>query len=452
MANINVLTRRKQMVVLIAVALGLSVIGGVAWYIGAPSKATPGKSQAKKPVPDMTGAVTSSTFGKKVSDTAVADLQHTANQADKKLASFENQLNKLASENKAYREKIQSQDDDIKLLQTQIDAMNQAGGSGSDHASPGPGTPAGTLPVGGGSGAVPPPTAFYPGVAGNQTTVNIAPQLNQGLSTMSIDYGEKKDDTPALPYIPSGSFAGATVIEGADANASVTGESASSPMQFRLTGKVILPNDGEYDLRGCFVTAAAYGDISSERALLRTDRLSCRLHGHVIDQPFKGHVSFMGKNGIRAEPVIRNGKIVGYAFAGGAIDAMGSAISNVGSTRVGLGAANTVSGGDVARAGLGGGTSQAGKTLSDYFIKRAEQYHPVIPVGAGVQVSVVFQEGFQLQYADVKKEKKSTVSSQEKATGNGITITKEALRNLNLGDSVGAMKDQIQAGMQESMR
>lgn len=452
MANINVLTRRKQMAVLIAVALGLSAIGGIAWYIGAPSKASPGKTQAKKPVPDMTGAVTSSTFGKKVSDTAVADLQHTANEADKKLASFENQLNKLASENKAYREKIQSQDDDIKLLQTQIDAMNQAGDSGSGHASPGPDMPAGTLPVGGGSGAVPPPTAFYPGVPGNQTTVNIAPQLNQGLSTLSIDYGEKKDDAPALPYIPSGSFVGATVIEGADANASVTGESASSPMQFRLTGKVILPNDGEYDLRGCFVTAAAYGDISSERALLRTDRLSCRIHGHVIDQPFKGHVSFMGKNGIRAEPVIRNGKIVGYAFAGGAIDAMGSAISNVGSTSVGLGAANTVSGGDVARAGLGGGTSQAGKTLSDYFIKRAEQYHPVIPVGAGVQVSVVFQEGFQLQYADVKKEKKSTVSSQEKATGNGITITKEALRNLNLGDSVGAMKDQIQAGMQESMR
>lgn len=452
MANINVLTRRKQMVVLIVVALGLSAIGGVAWYIGTPSKASPGKSQAKKPVPDMTGAVTSSTFGKKVSDTAVADLQHTANEADKKLASFENQLNKLASENKAYRDKIQSQDDDIKLLQTQIDAMNLAGESGSGHATPGPGALASTLPVGGGSGAVPPPTAFYPGVPGNQTTVNIAPQLNQGLSTMSIDYGGKKDDAPALPYIPSGSFAGAMVIEGADANASVTGESASSPMQFRLTGKVILPNDGEYDLRGCFVTAAAYGDISSERALLRTDRLSCRIHGHVIDQPFKGHVSFMGKNGIRAEPVIRNGKIVGYAFAGGAIDAMGSAISNVGSTSVGLGAANTVSGGDVARAGLGGGTLQAGKTLSDYFIKRAEQYHPVIPVGAGVQVSVVFQEGFQLQYADVRKEKKPAISSQEKATGNGITITREALRNLNLGDSVGAMKDQIQAGMQESMK
>ncbi|MFC7506582.1 hypothetical protein ACFQUX_02935 [Pantoea stewartii] len=94
MANINVLTRRKQTALLVAVALGLSAIGGVAWYIGSPSKASPGKSQPKKPVPDMTGAVTSTTFGKKVSDTAVADLQHTATEADKKLGQFENQLKK----------------------------------------------------------------------------------------------------------------------------------------------------------------------------------------------------------------------------------------------------------------------------------------------------------------------------------------------------------------------
>ncbi|MCS6068775.1 hypothetical protein LNO81_30195 [Klebsiella variicola subsp. variicola] len=128
-----------------------------------------------------------------------------------------------------------------------------------------------------------------------------------------------------------------------------------------MTGKVILPNDGEYDLRGCFVTAAAYGDISSERALLRTDRLSCRIHNRIIDQKIKGHVSFMGKNGIRATPVIRNGKIVGYAFAGGAIDAMGSAMSSVGSTTVGLGSSHSVTSGDVARAGLGGEPPRQGR-------------------------------------------------------------------------------------------
>ncbi|WP_058914193.1 TrbI/VirB10 family protein [Entomohabitans teleogrylli] len=441
MANINVLTRRKQMVVLIAVALGLSAIGGVAWYIGQPVKSKPSEKTRAKPVPKLTGTVNSSSFDRKVSQTAVADLQYTATEADKKLKAFDSRLKKMESENRAHREKIQAQEEELKLLQTQLEIAQQNGPVDSGALQP----YGGTLPVGGAGspggtgaapGAVPPPTAFYPpgGLPANQTTYNINPQVRQGLSSVTIDYGDEEDAASELPYLPSGSFARAMVIEGADANASVTGSSSPSPMQFRLTGKVMMPNDEEYDLRSCFVTAAAYGDISSERSLVRTDRLSCRVNGKTIDQPFKGHVSFMGKNGIRADPVIRNGKLIGYAFAGGAVDAMGSAISSIGSTTVGLGAASTVSGGDVARAGLGGGVGQAGKTLSDYWIKRAEQFHPVIPVGAGVEVTVVFQEGFQLEYAGAKK--KARPAPVKEAVNSGISITREALRELNLGDIV----------------
>ncbi len=46
--------------------------------------------------------------------------------------------------------------------------------------------------------------------------------------------------------------------------------------------------------------------------------------------------------------------------------------------------------------GVGGGASKAAQTLSEYYIKRAEQYHPVIPIG-GNEVTVVFQDGFQLK-------------------------------------------------------
>ncbi|EKB5322764.1 conjugal transfer protein TraB, partial [Salmonella enterica] len=53
--------------------------------------------------------------------------------------------------------------------------------------------------------------------------------------------------------------------------------------------------------------------------------------------------------------------------------------------------------GDVFKMGIGGGASKAAQTLSDYYIKRAEQYHPVIPIGAGNEVTVVFQDGFQLK-------------------------------------------------------
>ncbi|ETO41110.1 TrbI/VirB10 family protein, partial [Morganella sp. EGD-HP17] len=439
MANINVKTRRKQVVVLIAVLCGLGVTGGVAWYLGQPVK--PSAKAAPKPAPNMTGVVSSS-FDKKLEGAAVANLQETASEADKKIRAFSGRIDKLEQTNKAYRDKIEQQEKDLSVLQEQLTELQSerafpsadTGGNGQTGGMP-------TLNTGAGQPVIPPPTAFYPGgqgYAAPQSQLVVNPDLGRGLSSVTIEYeddSEPETAVPELPYIPSGSFAQAIIIEGADANASVTGNSNPSPMQFRLTGPVLMANNEEYDLRGCMVTAGVYGDISSERALVRTDRLSCKLFGHTVDMKFKGHISFMGKNGIKGEPVIRNGEMIGYAFAGGAIDAIGSGIGKVGQTTVGIGAADTTSFGDVARAGAGSGTSQVGKTLSDYFIKRAEQYHPVIPVGAGVDVTVVFQEGFQLEFADVKK-KKAAKTPVKEAVQQGITVSKETLRELNLGSPV----------------
>jgi hypothetical protein len=42
------------------------------------------------------------------------------------------------------------------------------------------------------------------------------------------------------------------------------------------------------------------------------------------------------------------------------------------------------------------GFEKAATILSDYYIKRAEQYQPVIDVPTGVEVEIVFQEGVDL--------------------------------------------------------
>ena len=128
---------------------------------------------------------------------------------------------------------------------------------------------------------------------------------------------------PLLPYIPSGSFAKAMLIEGADANASVTGNESTVPMQLRITGRVEMPNSKTYDATGCFVGLEALGDVSSERAIVRTRNISCLKDGKTIDMPIKGHVSFRGKNGIKGEVVMRNGKILGWAWGAGFVDGIG---------------------------------------------------------------------------------------------------------------------------------
>lgn len=436
MANVNQLVRRKQNLRMALIALGISAVGAGAWYMStvkSSGKAT--QAQQKAPPPNMTGVV-SQTFDKKVSDAAVADIQHTASEAEKKLKAFESRLAKMEQREQDYRAKIEEQENELAILRAEQEAMKE---------NTGPELPAGQpVPSFGTGSSVPPPTAFYQPSSGGEinslapvTQYQVTPQPKKGLASMTVDYGEKSavSDKSLLPYIPSASFAPAVVIEGADANASVTGNSDPSPMQFRLTGLVRMPNDKTYDLTGCMVTAGAYGDISSERALVRTDRLSCHKDEGVIDMPFKGHVSFQGKNGIKGEPVMRNGKIIGWAFAAGAVDGIGSGVAKIGQETPGAGAVASVSGSTVMNGALGGGASQVGKTLSDYYIKRAEQYHPVIPVGAGTEVTVVFQEGFQLKYTD--EDKKSRPAQQAKAVvDNGIQVSQQMLRELNLGDAV----------------
>ena len=80
------------------------------------------------------------------------------------------------------------------------------------------------------------------------------------------------------------------MIEGADANASVTGQQNTQPVTIRLLGNIQMPNNKEYSADGCFVVGEIWGDISSERGIVRTKSLSCVLkNGKHVDMEFDGH-------------------------------------------------------------------------------------------------------------------------------------------------------------------
>lgn len=236
---------------------------------------------------------------------------------------------------------------------------------------------------------------------------------------------------PSLPYIPSGSFAKAMLIEGADANASVTGNESTVPMQLRITGLVEMPNSKTYDATGCFVGLEAWGDVSSERAIVRTRNISCLKDGKTIDMPIKGHVSFRGKNGIKGEVVMRNGKILGWAWGAGFVDGIGQGMERASQPAVGLGATAAYGAGDVLKMGIGGGASKAAQTLSDYYIKRAEQYHPVIPIGAGNEVTVVFQDGFQLKTVEEMALERTQNRAEEDNPESPVPVPPSAESHLN---------------------
>lgn len=95
------------------------------------------------------------------------------------------------------------------------------------------------------------------------------------------------------------------------------------------------------------------------------------------------------------------------------------------------------------KSGIGGGTSEAAKTLSEYYIKRAEQYHPVIPIGSGNEVTLVFNDGFQIQTIaeELKAKQKKSEPVLEKtasAVGHEMQNTINDIKKFKLGDIVSA--------------
>jgi conjugal transfer pilus assembly protein TraB len=207
----------------------------------------------------------------------------------------------------------------------------------------------------------------------------------------------------ARTYVPAGTFAKVVLLEGADANASVNGQSDTVGILVRILDQGTLPNGHHSHLHGCFVLASMYGDISSERAEARLTKISCtRANGTVFEKKVQGYLSFAGKEGIKGHPVMRNGKILMMAGMSGLFSGVGSALQQSTQTQrtSPLGTTSTVNPQQVWQGGAYGGASTAMNQLAQYYIKRADQYHPIIEIGSGTVATVIFQRGFSLLDTD----------------------------------------------------
>ncbi|MCX7121693.1 MAG: hypothetical protein NTZ67_08000 [Gammaproteobacteria bacterium] len=219
-------------------------------------------------------------------------------------------------------------------------------------------------------------------------------------SMMSNKNSQKEeDDKTPKTWVPAGTFDRAVLLVGADANASVNGQSDTSPILMRFLDSGTLPNGFHSHLKGCFALASIYGDISSERGEARLNKLSCtKKDGSILEIPVQGFIAFAGKEGIRGIPVMRNGKILTMAGISGALSGFGSALAQGAQTQSisPLGTTTTVTGSQVFQSGAYTGASTAMGQLASYYIKRADQYHPIISIGSGTVSTVVFQTGFSL--------------------------------------------------------
>jgi conjugal transfer pilus assembly protein TraB len=198
-------------------------------------------------------------------------------------------------------------------------------------------------------------------------------------------------------YLPSTAFMRAVLLSGLDAPTGGQAQNNPHPVLLRVLDHAQLPNSFRSDVKDCFILGSGYGDLSSERAYVRTESLSCiREGGEALDIPLKGVlVGPDGKAGVRGRLVTKTGQVLANALVAGLISGLGTALTSSAITQSvsPLGATQTIDPDKALQAGIGAGLARGLDKLVQYYIALADKIYPVIEVDAGQVVDVVVTRG-----------------------------------------------------------
>ena len=203
--------------------------------------------------------------------------------------------------------------------------------------------------------------------------------------------------------IPVGSLIEAVVITGLDAPTNQQTRHDPFPVLMRFKELGILPNRFTADVRECFLLASGYGDMSSERAYMRGETISCITEdGEAMEARFDSYaVGEDGKAGVRGRLVTKNGALIARALIAG----FGSGLSEALNVSVVPVVANkksdTVQFQDAfspqaLQKGAVGGVQSALDKIADYYLTMAENIVPVIEIDAGRVITFVVSQRMSL--------------------------------------------------------
>jgi conjugal transfer pilus assembly protein TraB len=417
-------TKNQQWLTLGIIATVLLLVIGFVLYLIYPSPSLPKTNQDSARV----------SFDSPVNNLDTQDywLERTQNQinsemnVNKTLSQKVDMLSQV-TQNKdktlaAQNAKIDALEQEVKTLQTnqlQAQAVQQSTGK-SETSSQGyfPAQGESAQPQNGETGSM------------QDDAVQLKPKQNEPAILIPV----KNPDT----YVPAGTYVRAVMLGGADASAGVSNQNNPSPTLFRLLDNGMLPNKAKSHLKGCVATAAAIGDISSERGEIRLERLSCtRKDTSILDVPVEATVfGYDGKNGMRGQPLWREGPLLARAFGAGLLSGIGNGVAQAytNTSLTPLAPVQTIDNQHILEYGLANGVSNAAEKLADYNIRRAEQYHPVIQVSAGQVVDIVFLKGFYLDGLNHDDEEEKSPYTAVTADNSPLTAILNSGANSNPND------------------
>lgn len=391
------LTPQQRQYALLAALLAAGI--GALWLIFAladDGNQAPADTQAAKP-----GAVTN--LGVMAPGAQLDPADQWVGVAGRKLADYEQERDRQQRLNQ------ERQDFETRTLQRFSELEKRlASPSTTTQAEPTTSPPADALPPAQSLPPPPPPpsggTEAFPAGEPPMPPAPAAPQLQRITLTRptargGTDDSAASDNRNVSTFLPV-SFTRGTLLGGLDAPTGGQSQSNPHPVLIRLSNDSVLPNGFRGQYRECFVIAAGYGDISSERAYLRTESLSCvRNDGATLEAKIQGSVyGEDGKVGMRGRLVTKQGQMLANALLAGVVGGIGQGMATASAdySTSALGTVSNLSGSDAYRAGLGSGVGRALDRLAQYYIRLAENTFPVIEVDAGREIDVVITKGVRI--------------------------------------------------------
>ena len=222
-------------------------------------------------------------------------------------------------------------------------------------------------------------------------------------TTISEDLSKKaKKEEPSEPeiYIPAGSMMRGVLLAGLDAPTGTNAKKDPFPVNVRIQKDAILPNGYSADVKECFLLMSGYGDLSSERALLRSETMSCiKEDGSIIEAKVAGYASGEdGKAGIRGRLVSKTGSIIAKTMIAGFASGISSAFDVSMTPTINTSSDGTVSyqkvyNKEALRGASAKGVAKAFDKLSDYYMKMADQMFPIIEINGGREINIIVTNG-----------------------------------------------------------
>lgn len=253
---------------------------------------------------------------------------------------------------------------------------------------------------------------------------------HSGLETVQFNSRKKKNKEirNSNNYVWAGTFAEGVLLTGILGDAGINGSKNMGTALIRLTSGGIMPNNQHSHLEDCTAIVSTYGDLSGSSVVLHLETLSCAGRSINFEQKVYGSVfDIDAMQDLRGTSILKTKPLLGYSAAAGMLAGFGDGLKNLNTAQTINPGAGTITtygqASTLAQSAAGGALSNPANRISDYVMRIADIYHPLVVARAGRKVSVLFTKGFWIDKEHQVYESGKSINEGRAENESGITTT-----------------------------